>query len=158
MIVRWLAMAVLLWSATAAQAAEWWCVAVSAGGAPNRILGYVDLDTTRPGAEGSIEAWGFTVFESPLGNGERFRRVHYAFNCRQQRVATLGGVSYDTDLKAIAGLDVAAIPYGPADPNSIEDLTMRMACRMPTNRGIPVPDPIQHAAAYLREHTFAGAA
>src|SRR5437762_2990484 len=101
MIVRWLAVVVLLWSATAAQAAEWWCVAISAGGAPNRILGYVDLDTTRPGGDGAIEIWGLTVFESPLTNGERFRQVHYAFNCRHQRVATIGGVSYDSEMKAM---------------------------------------------------------
>jgi hypothetical protein len=147
----------LLWSSTAGQAAEWWCVAVSAGGAPNRILGYVDLDTVRPGANGAIEVWGLIIFESPLTNGERFRQVHYAFKCREQHAATLGGASYDSRWNAMPDLEVGAVPYRPADDGSIEDLAMRMACRMPTNRGVPVPDPVQHAATYLREHTFAAA-
>jgi len=155
--MRLLAVAILLWSATAARAAEWWCVAVSAGGAPNRILAYVDLDTVRPGASGTIEVWGLTIFESELGNGERFRRVHYGLNCRERRSATLGGTSYNSQWQALPDVEVASIPYAPAETDSIDDLVMRMACRMPTNRGIPVPEPVQHAAAYLREHTFSAA-
>src|SRR3954463_4363803 len=101
MILRWLALAVLLWSATAAQAAEWWCVAVSAGDAPNRTLAYVDLATVHQNSDGTTDVWGVTIFESALTNGERYRRVHYGFHCRRLSAATLAGTAYDSEGRAM---------------------------------------------------------
>lgn len=154
MIVRWLAVAVLLWSATAAQAAEWWCVAVSAGDAPNRTLAYVDLATVHQNSDGTTDVWGLTVFESPLTNTERYRSVHFGFHCGRLSAATLGGTAYDSEGKALTDVDIPTLGFAPAEANSVNELVMRMACRMPSNRGIPVEEPMRHAFAYLRDHTF----
>src|SRR5436305_6920345 len=88
MIVRWLAVFMLLGSASAARAADWWWVGIN-GNAPNRVLTYVDRASVRQIGGGAVEVWLLAYGETALPHGQQHQANHWAIKCRHRTLSML---------------------------------------------------------------------
>ena len=146
------AAAILLWSSTAAEAADWWWIGLN-GNAPNRVLTYVDRESIRQLGGGIVEVWLLAVGETPLPNGQQHQANHWAFKCRQRSFSALGRIALDPAWRRLPLADPAPTAYAPLASGSIGESAMNLVCGHPSGSELHVDQPAQHARAYLQNQS-----
>jgi len=145
MTIRWLAAAMLLCSASAARATEWWWIGIESNPA---TLAYVDRSLIQPIQDGRMEAYVLELYDQPLPTGATRQISWYWINCRTRRYERGGGIGRDEAGRqhelwdnspatgTIARGTVGAGMYG-------------LACGQPSGSERRIEDPFAHAGAYF---------
>ena len=131
-----------------AAAADWWWIGLN-GDAPMRVVTYVDQETAAAGKDGGLEVWVLAIGESALPNGQQHQATRYGLRCRQQSLAALGRIAYDSAGSALPLADPPPENFTRAVAGSIGESILQLVCGRPSGMEMRVADPVAHAAQYF---------